>query len=459
MTRNEISGGDWESRPDSFEAAADVAIPDGDVCFLQSNFPSGVRDWVLHLRTDNHIRIANPIELLGTDTACQLLHATHQRYPDLATQFTFSRLLVQCLEYRGNSRHLVVEPWSERDLRGETFFENNRTQLARDFGVEQAHSFKLFMSGQKQSEKSREEVYWGTFSALPKVEDSFEDEELKRFAVQLSLNVLGEKEGDTVVEMSSFKKQVKGLWKNYFSEFELDTVKRQRRKLYDRLLSVAVRQSSSLMRQIAYTLLLKGMPQKDHASFEFTRRESKLFEIRYGSHAPLGNINIGFLHEYDEHHADLLNELGRALVCDTPDQQIQVAEQKLFRSVQLLDEYRESRKEIRKDQRRQTRQNKQKKPPKDTRWERVEPVDTREKAPDARLEIHELLEGAKLILDYLKPRCRQRVQALIAADADWAKAAAAESVDERKFQKRFMETTVPNIETAIKRKKQRDNQY
>jgi hypothetical protein len=44
MTRNEISGGDWESRPDSFEAAADVAIPDGDVCFLQSNFPSGVRD-------------------------------------------------------------------------------------------------------------------------------------------------------------------------------------------------------------------------------------------------------------------------------------------------------------------------------------------------------------------------------------------------------------------------------
>ena len=50
MTENEIVGsGDWESRSVSFETASGTAIADRDVYFLQSNFPSGVRDWVLHL--------------------------------------------------------------------------------------------------------------------------------------------------------------------------------------------------------------------------------------------------------------------------------------------------------------------------------------------------------------------------------------------------------------------------
>ena len=458
MTENEITtSAGWPLRQASFEAAAGVAIADGDVCFLQSNFPSGVRDWVLHLRSDNRFRAANPIELLGTDTACQLLHYIQRSDPDVAAQFAFSRLLVQCLEYRGSTRHLVVEPWSEKDLRGETFFENNRTQLAKDFSVEQANTFKLVMSGLKQSEETEEEVYWGTFSALPKVEDSFEDEELKRFSVQLSRKILGEGGGDVVVEMKSFKKQVKGLWKCCFEDFDIETPKRQRRKLYSRLLSVAVRQSSSLMRSIAYTLLIKGMAKNQHASFEFSPHESKLFEIRYGSHTPLGNINIGFLHEYDEHHASLLNELGRALVCDTPEQEILNTEQKLFQNIQLLDDFRKSRKEIRKSQRRQTRQANQKKPPNETRWERVEPKDTREKDPEAKLEIRELLEEAKHVLIDLKPRDRQRVQALIEADGDWTKAAASQNVEKRKFRKRFIETTQPNIVKASKRKHQRDN--
>ena len=458
MTKNQIAGrGEWEPRQASFQAVRDSAISDSEICFLQSSFPSGVRDWVLHLRSDDGIQVINPIVLLGTDTACQLISRTHKLSPDLAHQFLLSRLLVQCLEYRGFSRHLVVEPWSERDLRGESFFENNRTQLAKDYSIEQAESFKLVMSGLREPARSAEELYWGTFSTLPKVEDSFEDEELKKLAEQLSGRLVVEGEGNAVVEIKAFKKRVNGFWSGYFADFELETPKRERRKLFARLMSVAVRQSSSLMRQIAYALLLKGMSQKDRDAFDFTPCEMALFEIRYGSHRPLGNINIGFLHEYDEHHADLLNELGRALVGDCQQKDIENAEKRLYRNVQLLDEFRLARKEIRADQRQTTRENKKKKAPKDAQWKQVEIEDTRTPKPDKRSILLELLEEVILVIDDLKPRCQKRIRILIEAGIDWERAAELSGVEERKFRRRFEETTFPNIQKAIRRKRQRGN--
>ena len=150
MKNNPVAGGGVQNaRQSSFQAAREAAIPDGDVCFVLSNFPSGVRDWVLHLRSDDGVEVINPIMLLGTETACQLIARTHKSSPDVAHQFLLSRLLVQCLEYRGVSRHLVVEPWSEKDLRGESFFENNRTQLARDYSILQAERYQLVMSGRE----------------------------------------------------------------------------------------------------------------------------------------------------------------------------------------------------------------------------------------------------------------------------------------------------------------------
>ena len=245
--------------------------------------------------------------------------------------------------------------------------------------------------------------------------------------------------------------------KERFSNFQLETPKRKRRELFRKLMSVSVRQCSSLMRQIAYALLLKPMSHEAQQAFEFNPKEEKLFEIRYGSHTPLGNINVGFLHEYNERHGELVNALGRALVCDTPEQEIRAAEQELFRNVQLLDEFRKFRKEIRRDQRQQTRLRTQTKSPEDTRWERKEPADTREKPPSDNLEIQELLEESKLIFDELKPRCQKRVRALMAANVDWEKAAESEGVDKKKFRQRFMETTVPNIHRAFNRKSQRDH--
>ena len=454
MTENPIAGrADWNSRLASFEAVTGTAISDSDICFLQTNYPSGVRDWVLHLRTEKSLRIANPIELLGTDMVSRLIRKTNELDPDLAAQISLSRKLIQCLEYRGSTRHLIVETWSEDHLRGDKFLENNCTQLAKDLSASQAESFKLVMDGSRDAEIDREELYWGTFSALPKVEDTFEDGELEKLAKQLDARIMRDAQQGT----AALRKQLKKCNKERFSDFQLETPKQKRRELFRKLMSVSVRQCSSLMRQIAYALLLKPMSHEVQQAFEFKPKEAVLFEIRYGSHTPLGSINIGFLHEYDEHYAGLLNELGRVLVCDTQDQEIHVAEQQLFRNVQLLDEFRKSRKDIRKDQRQQTRLNKRKNPPKDTRWERIEPADTREKAPDANLEIRELLEETKLIFDDLKPRCQKRVKTLLAANVDWEEAAQAEGIDKKKFKQRFMETTVPNIHRAINRKRQKDN--
>ena len=424
---------------------------------MLSNFPCGVRDWVLHLRSDDGVEVINPIMLLGTETACQLIARTHKSSPDVAHQFLLSRLLVQCLEYRGVSRHLVVEPWSEKDLRGESFFENNRTQLARDYSILQAERYQLVMSGREAAGRSAEEIYWGTFSTLPKVEDSFEDEELKKLAAQLSTRLIDEGEGNATVEIKASKKKVKGFWADYLSDFDLETPKRQRRKLLNRLMSVAVRQSSSLMRQIAYTLLLKAMPQHSRVAFEFTPCEMMLFEIRYGSHRPLGNINVGFLHEYDEHHAHLLNELGRALVSDFPKQKIEIAEGNLYRNVQLLDEFRLARKEIRSNERQTTRENKKRKAPKDTKWTQVEIEDTRSPKPDRRSILMELLEEVNLVIDDLNSRCQKRIRILIEAGVDWERAAELSGVEEKKFKRRFEETTFPNIEKAIRRKRQRES--
>ena len=454
MTENEIVGsGDWESRSVSFETASGTAIADRDVYFLQSNFPSGVRDWVLHLRTEGRFRIANPIQLLGTDMASRVVRKTTELNSDLAAQVSLSLRLIQCLEYRGSTRHLIVETWSQEHLRGEKFLENNWTPLAKDLSVSQAESFGLVMEGSGDTEIDSEELYWGTFTALPKVERVFKDGELESLARQLDARIMSNAQLDETV----LRRQLVQWNKQRFSDFQLKTPKRKRRELFRRLMSVSVRQCSSLMRQIAFALLLKPMSHGARQAFEFSSKEETLFEIRYGSYSPLGNINIGFLHDYDEHHAELLNELGRALVCDKEEQKVDAAEQKLYQNVQLLDEFRKARKEIRRDQRQKTRLNTRKESPKDTRWERTEPADSREKSPNANLEVRELLEETKLIFDDLKPRCQRRINALIAANIDWEKAAQAENISKKKFKQRFMETTVPNIRRAINRKRQRGN--
>ena len=67
-------------------------------------------------------------------------------------------------------------------------FENNRTEFARDCGVEQAHRFQVVMSGEQDSELPSEELYWGSFTTLPQVEDTFTDAESSELCRPVAAN-------------------------------------------------------------------------------------------------------------------------------------------------------------------------------------------------------------------------------------------------------------------------------
>ena len=406
---------------------------DEEVFIVETGFPSDVRDFEFFRLVEGHRFAAlNPIHLLFTEQAVQILDRLGQRQPEIGATFAISRLLVQCLDYSRNIRHLIDEPWDEKDLKGERLFENNRTVLARTCAKHQAERFRLVMEGNQSLETEPEHLYWGTFTTLPHVEDRFDDKELGDFAVQLRDVIL---EGETIklgiaTNIETMRTRIKQLWKNYFGDFELQTKKRKRRELFKRLMSVAVRQSSTLIWQVAFELI----NNRWQGDLVLTTAEQKIFEIRYGAFDSLGKINIGFLHDCDSLHADLINQLARQIVGQGEPE---IAESKLFQHVQLLSELRELRRYIRADQRRGTR-TKYSKGVNQTLVEQAH--DENAPSPERSMIANETVSQLKQVLSQLKPRDRTRAQALIDANGDRGIAAAELGLSREKFNSRLKTT-------------------
>ena len=335
-----------------------TVINDTEIRVVTDVYPSETRDFIICRQIPGGLQQLNPIELLGTNMAVRVLeHTARTGHEDIAQQNALSRLLTQCLEYRGNRRHLVCEPWTEEDLRGDTMFERNRTELARDCGAEQARRFNVVMSGEQESDLPSEELYWGSFTTLPQVEETFTDADLQSFANQLEQMLMGEGDSHVTLDVTKMRRTVKAAWDNHFTEFNLDVPKRDRRPLFKRLMSVAIRQASNLTERIAFAFVLRSLgPAALHRDQStFSEREKKLFELRYGNCEALGKINIGFLYEYDELHAELINQFANSLIDDKPDDAWLQAETNLRRHVQLLGELRDLRRFVRADQRKSTR--------------------------------------------------------------------------------------------------------
>lgn len=432
-----------------------VAISDSEIRVATDTYPSETRDFIICKQTPGGLQQLNPIELLGTDMAVRILKYTASTHDeDLAQQNALSRLLTQCLEYRGNRRHLICEPWTEEDLRGDTMFENNRTQFARECGVKQAQRFQVVMSGEQKCDLPSEDLYWGSFTTLPQVEDTFTDVELQRFADQMQHLVAGEGDADVTLEVTGMRRRVKAAWDNQFNDFDLDTPKRDRRSLFKRLMSVAIRQTSNLTERIAYVFVLKSLGstalQRDQPTF--SEREKKLFELRYGNCEALGKINIGFLYEYGELHAELINQFANSLIADKPDVAWQQAETDLRRHVQLLDELRELRRFVRADQRKSTRDRGARKLPRP----RVDAgtgnqADSKATPPDQNLFDTEMMNELKRVVDRLKPGDRMRAQALIDAGGDRGLAAKSLGLERGKFNAQFRQTVRPNLKKEMQR--------
>lgn len=431
------------------------AISDTEIRVVTDIYPSETRDFIICKRIPCGLQQLNPIELLGTDMAVRVLeHAARMGHKDIAQQNALSRLLTQCLEYRGNRRHLICESWTEEDLRGDTMFERNRTELARDCGEEQARRFKVVMSGEQQSDLPSEELYWGSFTTLPQVEETFKDACLHSFANQLQQVMMGDGESPVTLDVMEMRKKVKSAWNNQFTEFNLDVPRRDRRPLFKRLMSVAIRQASNLTERIANAFVLKNLGptalQRDQSTFN--NRERKLFDLRYGNCEALGKINIGFLYEYDELHAELINQFANSLIDDKPEDAWQQAETNLRRHVQLLGELRDLRRVVRADQRKSTRDRGARKlpRPKVDAGSGAQP-DSKAKAPEASLLNIEMMNELKRVVDRLKPRDRARAQALIDAGGDRGLAAESLGLDRTTFNNQFRQTVRPNLKKEMKK--------
>jgi hypothetical protein len=441
------------------DSDSDIQIDDNEVVVCRSTFPNGVRDFVLHRRTDEHaLRVLNPLELLGTNMAVRVLQGAGRLSAENAAQFSLSRLLVQCLEYRGNTRHLIVEEWDDGDLRGERLFEGNRTEFARDCSVQQARRYQLVMSGAEAPLLPGEHLYWGAFSTLPGVQDVFEDSDLGDLAIKLLARIEGDGNGNATIDIHWLRTLIKQAWTDHFSDFELDVSKRARRDLFKKLMSVAVRQASTLMRQIAYALTLQKLAPRLRENFQLTEREEKLFEIRYGSFRPLGNINIGFLFGDGDLHTELLNNLGNSLVSEKSETEVQKAEDDLYRHVQLLSEVRDLRCDVRAEQRRTTRLSKARALP-GPRIQAEGQEDVSAPRPDDNMISTETQAELKRLLPRLKERDRIRVKAIIQSGGDKRAAAELLNVEPEVFMRRYRQTTQKNVKAAAKLlQKQEDKQ-
>jgi hypothetical protein len=419
---------------------------DRDIAVVETGFPSGIRDFeILRWHNANTLVGLNPIHLLFSETALDVLDRVGAIDPRIGTTFAISRMLVQCLEYSRNARHLIVEPWGESDLNGEELRESTRS-LARECSSHQAERFRLVMTQNEPFDAPYEDIYWGTFSTLPRVEDSFDDPELGKFAAQLFNALWGEEQVERgfVTDIKSMRSKLKALRKKYFVDFDLATRTRQRRKLLGKLMSVAVRQSSTLIWQIAFSLVQK----RQSTSLELTELEAKLFEIRYGAYEPLGKINIGFLHDCDSLHAELVNELASSIV--TAPDKISAAEDRLLRHVKLLNELRDIRKHIRSDQKTTSRNARASELSEPKEWV-SDFVDNKTPSPKAASEIDERIAEYKSILHRLKPADRARAQAYIDAGGDRTRAAALLDLSREQYNQQLRQTTKKNVERERKK--------
>ena len=92
-------------------------------------FRAGARDFVIRRQIGGDVQDINPMELLGLPEAARIIDRFASQQPSLALIFALARLLVPCLEYRGNRRHLVVEEWTDADFRGEALYAGTRTDM------------------------------------------------------------------------------------------------------------------------------------------------------------------------------------------------------------------------------------------------------------------------------------------------------------------------------------------
>ena len=255
---------------------------------------------------DGSFQAIHPLEILALDRTAEKIESLGRKCGPLALVLALCRLLVPCLRYRGSGRHLVVEPWSCPDLRGDTIRAGVRTTFARELAAEQAEAYRAVTAGEVPPEGTLPELFWATQTALPPLAPVFEDPDLGKLAKALYFHLVPEGEGMTEVDTAVTTAKVEACRAGGFAPLQLGLSPRQVQPLFRKLLSVTVRYASQVTGDVAVDLIRQRLRKAGRR--KLSAAEGEMLALRYGACPALSDINVGFLFGCGPLMADLVND-------------------------------------------------------------------------------------------------------------------------------------------------------
>ena len=283
-------------------------LKESEIHLQTSVFPSGSRDFSLvRSNKDGQAVPLNPLELLKLDRAVDLIEQEEDE--PKALNLALCRLLVPSLRTSRVGRHLVVEPWSEEAIRGETLPEEIRTAFARELSRAQADQWRVVQSRECTLEDPLETVFWDAIADLPLLERQFDDPKLGAFGKALYFQIVPPGNGRLELEGSEPAKIVENCKENDFAELNLGLSPRELRRLYRKYMAVTVRWTSKMTGQLAQHLIHK---MKSDTS-PLSPVEQIMLKLKYGAAEHFGKINVGYLFGCGPLFETFFNEIYRSI--------------------------------------------------------------------------------------------------------------------------------------------------
>lgn len=414
-------------------------------------FPGGLRDFqfdFLESGEGGHAT-GQPLPFLFTERAPCVLERIEATQPVVARQVFFSQILVNCLVYRGNKRHLIVEPWGQDEIDGTALGVGSQSLLRRDLSREQADEFRLVTTGESPPTGSLAEVFWDAHVTTPRIPAAFDDPQMGEMALAILglLNPSSQRRNE--LRVSQIRSTISNLWSNEFSDLELTIPRRERRIVFKRLMSATIRFASQFNGEIARVCVVDLIRNGEFGSDDISDRESKLIELRYGGRRALEDVNVGLLFGCDGMYAELINDYAQVLAFGG-DAEVSECERTLNRYFSLLRSFRERRRQSRRIERRERRQGHQDFLPA-TRVQAqgqqdadaVDPASSA--APDSEYES----EALDYLLENLHERDARKLRALIEAHGERKSAAEALGMTHAQLSRQWRQTIKPNIDRIL----------
>jgi hypothetical protein len=388
------------------------------------------------------------MELLALDRVARLVERIGREDAPLALNLALARLLIPALQVQRAGRHLVLEPWAEPDLCGQTLVADAPIDLARDLAAEQAREQAAVASGKFSPDGSLATLLWSAVTGLPHLPQQFVDDDMATLARALYLDLVPAGSGMAGADPREVVRRVERLDRDGFAELDIGLTKKKARSAFRRLMAMAVRYAGQLIGDTAEKLISNTLDET--GCRPLTEKEQAVIALRYGADRNLGDINVAFLLPCGPRVKELLEEYLRALLGYSTGQSPHDVLEKLKQEMYLLGQFRRRRKQARAAERRQQRERHA--DPVPVGW-RVDPGNQRDVgSPDPEHELHsrEEVEGLRDLLRSLKgrglkPRDAERLGALIDCGGDRKAAADRLGLDLKTFSRRLRQTTLPAV--------------